>query len=53
MYFLGIDAGTTGVTVGVYDADGNLVAKSYSEFETYYPNRDGLSRMPSTGGTAL
>ncbi len=37
MYFLGIDAGTTGVTVGVYDADGNLVAKSYSEFETYYP----------------
>lgn len=37
MHFLGIDAGTTGVTVGVYDADGNLVAKSYSEFETYYP----------------
>lgn len=37
MHFLGINAGTTGVTVGVYDADGNLVAKSYSEFETYYP----------------
>lgn len=37
MHILGIDAGTTGVTVGVYDENGNLVAKSYSEFETYYP----------------
>jgi D-xylulose kinase len=37
MYILGIDAGTTGVTVGVYDLNGILVAKSYSEFETYYP----------------
>ncbi|WP_202318762.1 xylulokinase [Archaeoglobus neptunius] len=37
MYVLGIDAGTTGVTVGVYDTEGNIVAKSYSEFETYYP----------------
>jgi len=37
VHILGIDAGTTGVTVGVYDENGNLVAKSYSEFETYYP----------------
>jgi len=37
VHFLGIDAGTTGVTVGVYDENGNLIAKSYSEFETYYP----------------
>lgn len=37
MHILGIDAGTTGVTAGIYDLDGNLVAKSYSEFETYYP----------------
>ena len=37
MHILGVDAGTTGVTVGVYDENGNLVAKSYSEFETYYP----------------
>ncbi|MFN3384098.1 MAG: FGGY-family carbohydrate kinase [Archaeoglobaceae archaeon] len=37
-YVLGIDAGTTGVRAGVYSFEGNLVAQSYVEFPSYYPN---------------
>ncbi|MEM0302033.1 MAG: FGGY-family carbohydrate kinase [Archaeoglobaceae archaeon] len=37
-YVLGIDAGTTGIRAGVYSLDGKLVAQSYTEFPSYYPN---------------
>ncbi|MCS7144454.1 MAG: FGGY family carbohydrate kinase [Archaeoglobaceae archaeon] len=37
-YVLGIDAGTTGIRAGIYSLEGNLVAQSYTEFPSYYPN---------------
>ncbi|MCX8172160.1 MAG: FGGY family carbohydrate kinase, partial [Archaeoglobaceae archaeon] len=37
-YVLGIDAGTTGIRAGIYSLDGKLVAQSYTEFPSYYPN---------------
>ncbi|MDI9610736.1 MAG: FGGY-family carbohydrate kinase [Archaeoglobales archaeon] len=37
-YVLGIDAGTTGIRAGVYSLQGKLVAQSYTEFPSYYPN---------------
>ena len=36
-YVLSIDAGTTGVTVGLFDRSGNLARKVYSEFGQIYP----------------
>ncbi len=36
-YVLSIDAGTTGVTVGLFGKDGDLVRKVYSEFRQIYP----------------
>ncbi|MBY6213179.1 glycerol kinase GlpK [Microbulbifer agarilyticus] len=34
---LSIDQGTTGTTAFVFDRDGNLCGRSYSEFSQYYP----------------
>src|SRR3954447_4793196 len=37
-YVLAIDQGTTGTTVLVFDHDGALVGRSYSEFTQHYPH---------------
>ena len=36
-YILGIDAGTTGVTVALIDMRGRIASRAYSEFPQYYP----------------
>jgi len=36
-YVLAIDAGTTGVTVFLFDREARVVGKAYSEFEQHYP----------------
>ncbi|MET1123979.1 MAG: FGGY family carbohydrate kinase [Archaeoglobaceae archaeon] len=35
--FIGLDVGTSGVTAGVYDEEGKLLARSYVEMKSYYP----------------
>jgi len=36
-YILSIDEGTTGVTILIFDHDGLVVARAYSEFAQHYP----------------
>jgi glycerol kinase len=36
-YVLAIDLGTTGITVLIFNHDGELCSRSYREFEQYYP----------------
>lgn len=37
-YLVGIDEGTTGCKVCLFDESGNILAKSYREYPSYYPN---------------
>ena len=36
-YILSIDAGTTGITLLLFDKEANIVEKEYSEFSQIYP----------------
>ena len=36
-YILSIDAGTTGITIMLFDKNANVVEKEYSEFSQIYP----------------
>ncbi len=36
-YVLSIDQGTTGSTVLIFDHDGQIKGRAYSEFPQYYP----------------
>ena len=40
-YVLAIDQGTTGTTVVLFDARGQMVRKMYKEFTQYYPQQAG------------
>lgn len=37
-YFAGIDAGTTGTTVMIFDGDGNIMSSGYAEYRTKHPH---------------
>ncbi len=37
-YFAGIDAGTTGCTVMIFDGDGRIMSQGYSEYRTKHPH---------------
>lgn len=37
-YFAGIDAGTTGTTVMIFDSDGNVMSSGYAEYRTKHPH---------------
>ena len=39
-YIMGIDQGTTGTRVMIFDADVNIISEAYSEFTQYFP-KDG------------
>ena len=45
-YILSIDQGTTGTTVLLVDALGNIVAQGYREFTQYYPKPGWVSHDP-------
>ncbi len=36
-YIVGIDEGTTGVKVCIFDTDGTLISSAYEEYPSYYP----------------
>ncbi len=46
MAILAIDAGTTGVTVLVVEATGEITARGYSEFEQHFPNPGWVEHEP-------
>ncbi len=37
-YYAGIDAGTTGTTVMIFDRDGNIMSSGYCEYRTKHPH---------------
>lgn len=37
-YFAGIDAGTTGTTVMIFDGSGNIMSSGYAEYRTKHPH---------------
>ena len=45
-YILSIDQGTTGSTILLVDAQGNIVSKSYSEFSQHYPEPGWVEHDP-------
>jgi glycerol kinase len=46
MSVLAIDAGTTGVTALVVNADGTVAARGYAEFRQYYPRPGWVEHLP-------
>lgn len=46
MAILAIDAGTTGVTVLVVEATGEITARGYSEFEQHFPSTGWVEHEP-------
>ena len=45
--FIGIDAGTTGATVAIYDEKGNELAIGYKEYACTFPRGDSPSSPTS------
>ena len=45
-YVLGIDGGTGGMRVGLYDLDGNEVAYHATEYVTYHPHSGWAEQKP-------
>lgn len=43
---LSIDAGTTGITVLIFDHDGNIQGRAYSEFTQHYPQPGWVEHDP-------
>jgi glycerol kinase len=43
---LAIDAGTTGVTALVVNAEGEIVARGYTEFEQHFPSPGWVEHEP-------
>ena len=51
-YLLGMDSGTGGVRVGIFDRKGTPVVFEGVELETHHPRPDERSRIPRRGGRA-
>jgi glycerol kinase len=45
-YVLSIDAGTTGITVLIFDHQGNIQSRAYSEFTQHYPQPGWVEHDP-------
>jgi len=45
-YILAIDAGTTGITVLLFDSNAKIVKRTYSEFNQIYPNPSWVEHDP-------
>src|SRR5699024_2957486 len=45
-YILSIDAGTTGITVLIFDHEGNIQGRAYSEFTQHYPQPGWVEHDP-------
>ena len=45
--FMGIDLGTSGVKVGVFDLEGKLTARGSGRYETYFPRPGWVEQNPT------
>ena len=45
-FLVGIDEGTTGTKTCVFDLGGRLLASSYSEYPSYYPEPGCVEQSP-------
>lgn len=52
-YLVGMDAGTTGCKVCVFDLDGNLIGSDYREYPCYYPKEGFVEQKPEDMVPAL
>lgn len=52
-YLIGMDAGTTGCKVCVFDLNGNLIGSNYREYPCYYPNPGWVEQIPEDMFPAL
>ena len=52
-YLVGMDAGTTGCKVCVFDLEGNLIGSDYREYPCYYPNEGWVEQIPEDMTPAL
>jgi glycerol kinase len=46
-YILSIDAGTTGITILIFDQEGNIQSRAYSEFTQHYPQPGWVEHDPN------
>lgn len=52
-YLVGMDAGTTGCKVCVFDLEGNLMGSDYREYPCYYPQEGWVEQIPEDITPAL
>lgn len=52
-YLVGMDAGTTGCKVCVFDLEGNLIGSDYREYPCYYPHEGWVEQIPEDMVPAL
>jgi len=52
-YLVGMDAGTTGCKVCVFDLQGNLMGSDYREYPCYYPKEGWVEQLPEDMTPAL
>lgn len=52
-YIVGMDAGTTGCKVCVFDLEGNLIGSDYREYPCYYPQEGWVEQIPEDMTPAL
>ena len=52
-YLVGMDAGTTGCKVCVFDLEGNLIGSDYREYPCYYPHEGWVEQIPEDMTPAL
>ena len=52
-YLVGMDAGTTGCKVCVFDLEGKLVGSDYREYPCYYPHEGWVEQIPEDITPAL
>lgn len=52
-YLVGMDAGTTGCKVCVFDLEGNIIGEDYREYPCYYPHTGWVEQIPQDITPAL
>lgn len=45
-YLIGVDLGTMGTKTGIFDSEGNAIAKAYEESKLYYPKPGWVEQKP-------
>ncbi len=46
IYLIGVDIGTTGTKVGIFDLNGNIISNSYKEYKCAFPRPNWVEQDP-------